>query len=306
LQEFLLVLDHHFKQTWGSFGAGDGQFNRPRGLAIDSDGNVYVADSGNHRIQKFTSTGVFLKWWGGDGNGEGQFKLPIHIAIDTNNYVYVTEVLTGHGGPFRTRIQKFTHDGDFVRQWGEAGLGDGQFDSPSGIAVESDNDLLVVDSGNYRVQKFTSDGEFITKWGRYEPGHDLHLGIPVALTVDSNDNNYVTNAKFQQHLVKKFDRGGNFIRQWGLRGSGDGELDHPEEIATFTGGSLLVADSLNNRIQEFSSNGDFVTKWGSYGNQPNQFIVPTGVAINKMNDMHYISDTGNHRVQRFHWDPGVP
>jgi tripartite motif-containing protein 71 len=268
---------------------------------------VYVADSDNHRIQKFTSTGAFLKWWGGDGNGEGQFKYPTHLAIDTNNDIYVTEELGfTHGGPLRIRIQKFTVDGDFIRQWGEDGIGDGQFDSPGRIALESDGNVVVVDSGNYRIQKFTSKGEFISKWGRYEPGNDLHLGIPVAIAVDSNNDNYVSNAKYQQHLVKKFDRGGNFIKEWGSRGTGDGEFDHPEEIAAFAGNSLLVTDSVNHRIQEFSRNGLFVTKWGSYGSQPSQFILPMGVAINKMNDMHYISDTGNHRVQRFHWDIGVP
>ena len=110
----------------------------------------------------------------------------------------------------------------------------------------------------------------------------------------------------KHHLVKKFDRDRNFIRQWGKQGIGDGEFNLPEGIATFSGNSLLVVDSQNNRVQEFSRDGVFITKWGSQGTQPSQFSVPTGVAINKIDDMHYISDTGNHRVQRFHWDPAVP
>jgi sugar lactone lactonase YvrE len=191
--------------------------------------------------------------------------------------------------------------------WGEAGTDNGQFFGPLGIAVESDDDIVVVDSGNFRIQKFTSNGEFITKWGRYEPGDDQHwhLGSPIDIAVDSNDNNYVTDAKHHHHLVKKFDRTGNFIKQWGLLGSGNGEFDHPEGIATFSGNSLLVVDSLNHRVQEFSRDGVFITKWGSYGTQPSQFIGPTGVAINKIDDMHYISDTGNNRIQMFHWDPGL-
>ena len=87
---------------------------------------------------------------------------------------------------------------------------------------------------------------------------------------------------------------------------GDGEFDHPEGIATFSGNSLLVVDSHNHRIQEFSRTGVFITKWGSQGTQPGQFTSPTGVAINKVNDVHYITDTFNHRIQRFHWDPAVP
>jgi DNA-binding beta-propeller fold protein YncE len=301
-------MDHHFKGMWGSFGTGDGQFDQPRGIAVDSDGNVYVADRGNHRIQKFTSTGMFLDKWGEKGNGDGQFIHPHHIAFDSNNDIYITEELMfSHFEPYRIRIQKFTHTGEFIKQWGEAGNGDGQFFGPRGIAVESDdNDILVVDSNNFRIQKFNSNGEFITKWGRYEPGDDWnwHLWSPIDIAVDSNNDNYVTDAK--HHLVKKFDRARNFIRKWGLRGIGDGEFDRPSGIATFSGNSLLVVDSFNNRVQEFSRNGVFVTKWGSFGNQPSQFKGPTGVAINKIDDMHYISDTGNHRVQRFHWNSAVP
>jgi tripartite motif-containing protein 71 len=308
-------MEHHFKGMWGLFGTADGEFNQPRGIAVDSDGNVYVADSGNNRIQKFTSTGMFLDKWGERGNGEGQFINPAYIAVDSNNDIYVTEDFTGILSPSptppRPRIQKFTRTGDFIKQWGEkAGIGDGEFLQPRGIAIESnDDDILVVDSRNFRIQKFTSDREFIRKWGRYEPGdnRNWHLGSPIDIAVDSNDDNYVTDAHIdaQQYLVKKFDHAGNFIRKWGLHGVGDGEFNSPEGIATFSRNSLLVVDSLNHRIQEFSRDGEFITKWGLRGTGPGEFLVPTGVAINKIDDMHYISDTGAHKIQRFHWDPAV-
>ena len=80
---------------------------------------------------------------------------------------------------------------------------------------------------------------------------------------------------------------------------------YPYDIASFSGNSLLVVDTGNNRISEFSNDGAFITKWGSYGNQPGEFNTPFGVAINKTNDMHYICDNHNNRIQRFHWDPGI-
>jgi len=67
----------------------------------------------------------------------------------------------------------------------------------------------------------------------------------------------------------------------------------------------LVVDAGNHRVQEFSRDGNFITKWGKQGNQSSDFNIPSGVAINKTNGMHYITDQFNHRIQRFHWDPGI-
>ena len=88
-------------------------------------------------------------------------------------------------------------------------------------------------------------------------------------------------------------------------GTGDGQFIGAYGIATFSGNSLLVVEFSNHRIQEFSRDGDFITKFGSGGIQPGQFRYPSYVAIDKPTGMHYISDTFGHRIQMFHWDPGV-
>src|SRR3972149_1227097 len=92
---------YEFVNKWGSAGSGDGQFNTPRAIAVDSSGNVYVVDSGNHRIQKFTSEGVFLTKWGSAGSGDGQFNYAFGVAVDSSGKVYVAD-WDNH------RIQKFT------------------------------------------------------------------------------------------------------------------------------------------------------------------------------------------------------
>ena len=89
-----------FLLKWGSTGSGDGQFNAPGGIAIDSSNNVYVVDKSNHRIQKFTSTGGFITKWGSSGSGDGQFNVPIGVAVDSSNNVYVSD--SGNN-----RVQKF-------------------------------------------------------------------------------------------------------------------------------------------------------------------------------------------------------
>ena len=92
-----------FITKWGSSGSGDGQFAEPQGIAVDSSGNVYVADHYNNRIQKFDSSGTFITKWGSSGSGDGQFDDPTGIAVDSSGNVYVAD-------RDNYRIQKFAPD----------------------------------------------------------------------------------------------------------------------------------------------------------------------------------------------------
>jgi len=89
-----------FITKWGTEGEGDGQFNFPIGVAVDSSDNVYVADLGNRRIQKFDSDGTFITKWGSFGKGDGQFEFPTGVAVDSSGNAYVTDIENN-------RIQKF-------------------------------------------------------------------------------------------------------------------------------------------------------------------------------------------------------
>ena len=115
---------------WGSQGNGDGQFNLPTGVAADSQGNVYVVDWSNNRIQKFTSSGVFVTKWGRWGGVNGRFYGPRGVAADSQENVYVAD-WSNH------RIQKFTSSGQFVTKWGSQGSGNGRFKNPTGLAADS-------------------------------------------------------------------------------------------------------------------------------------------------------------------------
>jgi DNA-binding beta-propeller fold protein YncE len=115
---------------------------------VDSGGNVYIADYGNNRIQRFTNDGKFITKWGTKGTGDGQFQGPSGLSIDANDNIYVTD-------KNNDRVQVFASDGQFLSKFGTAGTGNGQFTDPEGVGVDKDTGTTYVAvTGNSRVQVF--------------------------------------------------------------------------------------------------------------------------------------------------------
>jgi sugar lactone lactonase YvrE len=140
--------DGVYLDAWGAPGSQPGQLDYPSGIAIYGE-RVYVADSGNNRVQVFDLNGAFILEWGNQGTGDGQFfdEGMRGIAVDSHGYVYVAD------GEL-DRIQKFTPEGEFLTKWGSEGIGDGAFLSPGAVVVDPSGDVYVVDYYNYRIQVF--------------------------------------------------------------------------------------------------------------------------------------------------------
>jgi len=264
---------------WGQSGSEDGEFVSPRGIAVDKDEYVYVADSGNSRIQKFDASGSFVAKWGSYGSQDGQFLNPSWVAADDTGHIYVSD-------SDNNCIQKFDSDGRFITRWGSEGSGYGQFSYPSGVAVDDSGHVYVADSGNYRIQKFDSDGNFIAAWGGWGYSNGYFLW-PRGVAVDGNGNVYVTDSS--KNSIEKFDGNGNFIATWGSLGRGDGEFNQPYGIAIDGQSYVYVVDNFNYRIQKFDSDGNFVSKWGRFGYGGIQFSDPQGAAVDSSGNI-YVTD----------------
>ncbi|MFN8382734.1 MAG: TIGR03663 family protein [Anaerolineales bacterium] len=244
-------------QEWGTFadGAstpiGDGTFNEPWGVAVGPDGSVYATDTWNHRIEKFTSTGRFIKAWGTFGQGETpeSFYGPRGLAVDTAGRVYVTD--TGN-----KRIVVFDADGNFITQFGSAGLDPGQFDEPVGITVDKNGTVYVVDTWNQRIQTFvpsevegaltfTPDKQWdVFGW------FGQSLDNKPFIAVDDQLHVFITDP--EGYRVMEFDQSGNIIRTWGEYGDAYSNFGLASGIAVDAEGHVWVTDGAFNRIMRFT------------------------------------------------------
>jgi DNA-binding beta-propeller fold protein YncE len=279
-----------FLFEWGQPGSGDGQFNSPSGIAVDSVGNVYVADTANNRIQKFDDQGTFLLKWGSAGSGAGQFTSPNGVAVDSTGNVYVVDS-ANH------RIQKFTSSGGFITAWGSQGTGTGQLDQPFGVAVDSQDNVYVTDTGNDRVQKFSPSGAFVTAWGVTGDGpgqFQSPQAIAAWYAADRlTDLIYVGDGTSR---IQALYPDGSVALELGREGQRDGQFGQVGGIVV-AARKLLVADSGNCRVQQFPYYGGFELKWGIYGREESQFERPAGVTGTE--DVVYVVDAGNNRIQAF-------
>jgi hypothetical protein len=166
------------------------------------------------------------------------------IAVDGSGTVYVTD--TGN-----RRIQAFTAEGMFLRQWGSEGNAAGQFNSPMAIAVSEDGIVYVADTNNHRIQAFTSQGAFVREWGS-EGSETGQFDAPRAIAVDKSGTVYV--AERYGSRIQAFSSEGTFLRQWGSEGSATGQFQLPWGIAAGRDGTVYVTDAWVNRVQAFAPN----------------------------------------------------
>ncbi len=287
-------LDLSGLQSWGSFGNGAGQLDYPKGLAVDGEGNTYVADSYNHRVQVFDASGRFVRQWGTQGNAAGQFQEPWGIAVDPEGTVFVAD-------SWNHRIQKFDAQGRWLAGWGTFGDTGGTlgatnvFYGPRDIAIDPQGDVWVSDTGNKRILKFTADGDFLGQWGG-DGASNGQFREPVGLAVDGEGNVYVADTWNQR--VQKFDPSFNFIAAWPVLGWEGESVTNKPYLAVDSARRVYVTGPDYHWAVQFDSLGAVRTVWGQYGSDLRSFNMPSGIAIGA-DDSVYVLDSANHRVLKF-------
>ncbi|MCL2625434.1 MAG: NHL repeat-containing protein [Cystobacterineae bacterium] len=309
----------------------EAQFRFPEDIAIDSEGNLYVTDSNNHRIRKVAPDGEVSTLAGGtvadgpitgnaDGPGEdARFYYPRGITIDAQDTLYVADS-NNH------RIRKMTRDGVVETL---AGDGFGYLDDvgthalfgfPYGIAIDSEGNLYVTDSGNHRIRKVAPDREVSTLAGGTVadgpitgdadgPGEDARFYAPHGIVIDAQGALYVSDSS--NHRIRRVTPQGEVETFLGdeanfLDGAAeDARLYFPYGMAIDASGNLYVVDNGNQRIRKVTPQGEASTLAGdgtlgqlqdgigSYA----RFNSPHGISLDLEGNL-YVADYGNHCIRK--------
>jgi sugar lactone lactonase YvrE len=315
----------------GLAGFADGQgtialLNYPAGLAVDSAGNVYVADSGNHTIRRISASGLVTTLAGtagtfGSADGTGpaaQFGLPLGVAVDAAGNVYVSD-------SYFNTIRKITPAGVVTTLAGSAGMAghaDGSgasalFYQPAGIGIDASGNIYVADSGNNTVRKVTSAGVVSTVAGlagtsgtANGTGPAARFNGPDALTSDSVGNLYVSDDSNTIRTITPAGVVSAFVGVTGVSGSSDGTganalFDQPAGLALDPFGNLYVTDSFNDTIRMVTPAaivttlaGRVMTEGSANGTGATAlFDGPIGIGVDASGNL-YVADTYNDLIRK--------
>jgi len=259
----------------------------PNAIEMDANGNVYLVDSGFHRIEVYSSTGTLLKKIGSPGAGELELVTPRSIALDTSGNVYVGDY--GADG-VNGKVMVLATDGAFVRTIRMTG--EDQLFRVRDVAVDGSGKIYILSESSNKIYRFSREGELLGTLVSYGIG-----SVPKGMGLDQSGNLYVAVAG-NNSRIDVYSSTGALLRAMGSHGSGDGQLSFPSEVAFDQSGNVYVADTLNNRISVFTAAGAFLRNIGSFGSGDGQLTFPKGTAIAKNGNL-YVVDGTNGRVVIF-------
>ncbi len=261
---------------------------QPGGEAVNSSGDIWIANVARDDIEEFSAEGIILNKFGSKGHEAGEFEDPRDIAIDAKGNIWITDSIND-------RVEEFSSEGVYLSQFGSRGTGNGQLEYPTGIAADNKGDLWVVDVANYRVEEFSPEGKYLSQFGSRGTGNG-QFGAPWAIAVDSKSNVWVSD--LGNYRVEEFSSEGKYLNQFGSKGSEGGEFQSPVGVGIDSKGNVWVCDLGNYRVEEFSSEGKFLSQFGSKGTGNGQFETPENITFSSGGSA-WVADSSNDRVEQF-------
>jgi DNA-binding beta-propeller fold protein YncE len=334
-----------FSFKFGSTGTDDDEFDDPTDVIVDKNGNkIYVVDSNNDRISVFEDDGDFdFKYGtfcdivsindcndnadGANDDGDGQFNNPLAIARDVSGEFFVVD-------SSNKRVQIFDDDGEFQLKFGSSDSGHDEYlGTAKGIVVqESTKEILVSNIERDSISVFDSNGNFMFEFDTFDGNDDFQN--PTFMIIDNSQQMlYVADSGNDRIVIFELVTGTTcpsgteevvdgvcYVDEFGTSGNDEGEFDDPAGLAYDSTNDLLyVADSDNNRIQIFEivdgntcpSGTDeivngvcYVEEFGTAGTGNGQFDSPMGIALDTTNDLLFVADSDNDRIQAFNLNSG--
>lgn len=280
-------------RTIGKRGAGPGEMREPRGLAIAAD-KLYVADSGNHRVDVFALDGKFERAIGRRGFGDGELLAPNDVAVDASGRVFVADL-------GNQRIARFGVDGKFERAWGGMGPFAGLFHAPTGLAALGSR-VFVADRDNHRVQVFDQDGKPDHEWGvhavRPREG-DGRLHYPSAVALDPKGA-YVAVVEGLEGRVQIFGDEGDASAEPAIVDRSSSA--HYEGGCDAAGDLLAVLEPAGPTVSIFDMGHETpveITRFGRSGVNAGHLLVPADVEFATDGRSVWVSDPLVHRIAEF-------
>lgn len=274
----------------GEQGLMPGQFNKPRAIAIDQEGNLAVVDFR-----------AMIQWLAPDGKPIIQWQTPTHqfgrpsgLGIDRSGNLLVAD-------SHYHRVLVYDRQGNILRTYGGDEGTDplvGRFGYIADAECDSKGNIFIAESQNAeRITKISPDGKILAEWGSLgsEPGQFQRIR---SMLFDSSGRLYVADAC--NHRIQIFDADGKFISQFGKPGSAEGEMMYPYDIALAKDGTLFVCEYGNSRVQRFNTTGQPLGIWGRPGREVGELWNPWAIGIDNA-DRLYVVDSNNHRIQRIGW-----
>ncbi len=270
-----------YSLQFGKEGSGSGQLKAPT-YSASYRGNIYVADTGNNRVELFNDKGGYESSFGTIGEGTDEFKEPTGIAINEAGEIFVAD--SGN-----KRIEIFNSEDKYESEIFTA-------QTPTGLAFDGDKMFVIeggtvvqeyeIYRGSRRLETFGNTGEYPLKIAKGIAYYNKYLYITDAST------SHVNQYKIEGEIIK-------FVERLGSKtGGGNGQFKEPTGITVDPSGDLWIVDAGNSRVQEMTSQGEYITQFGGAGSKEDQFTKPFGITVPESNEP-FVVDSGNDRVEKF-------